>query len=192
MAIIIALSSSFKFCFFHRYSFRSNNDVTLSHLFCFFFVIILCKRVIINKLQVSKKVYSDISARIGYSLATSPQSAVEAMRLVNDYLASTLVKSEGSMTLLAFNIKRDEFDCAKTRSRRAHERAVTRKVATGKPRYLSTEEIVERILAGLTLEDFEEISLADPPIPPGRRERQEATRTKKRKWKLLCAPSCRR
>lgn len=113
-----------------------------------------------------KKAYSDISARIGYSLATSPQSAVEVMRLVNDYFASTLVKSEGSMTLLAFNIKRDEFDCAKTRSRRAHERAVTRKIATGKPRYLSTEEIVERILAGLTLEDFEEISLPTRPYLP--------------------------
>lgn len=141
-----------------------------------------------KQLPVSKKVYADISDRLHSSLPQ--QSATEAMRIVDAYLQGTPADSADSMALLAFNMIRVELDRAVTRSRRARERAKARKAAGPAPKKLSPEEIISRLMSQLTPDDFEEVtgpneSPASPPLPPTRRQRRKAGRTKKQRWKPL-------
>ncbi len=147
------------------------------------------KRTIMNKLPVSKKVYTDITGRISHSLADAPQSASEALRLVDAYLKGSPAQSDDPTALLAFNMIRAELDRAILRSSRARERArARRKAAATAPRRLTTEEIVDHIISQLRPEDFEEIPSPEAetvPLPPTRRERRHASRAKKPRWKSL-------
>lgn len=80
-------------------------------------------------LQVSRKVYSDISTRVSTALSGSPASASETMRVINGYLEGLLPESSDALAMLAFNMIRPELDRAMERSRRARERARARREA---------------------------------------------------------------
>ncbi|MDE6465097.1 MAG: hypothetical protein K2L44_00135 [Duncaniella sp.] len=138
-----------------------------------------------KKLPVSRKVYADISERINTSLSHAPQSAAEAMRIVEAYLDGTTAESSDPMALLAFNMIKVELDRAMLRSARARQRAQERKNAPAGPKKLTPEEIVEKLLSQLTPEDFEDVTPPTPPLPPTRRERREAARARKQRWKSL-------
>lgn len=80
-----------------------------------------------NHLPVSRKVYADISSRISTTLAHSPASEAEAMRLVDSFLQGETPASQDLMAMLAFGMIRAELERAMARSGRARERARARK-----------------------------------------------------------------
>lgn len=138
-----------------------------------------------NNLSVSKKVYSDISERINTTLSFAPESAAEAMRIVDLYLAGETPHSPDQMAVIAFNMIRVELDRAMTRSSRARERARKRK---------EIAEIKSIITAmtrniGETMEDDDEKEEESSPILISRRERrameQACSKKPKKKWKSL-------
>ncbi len=78
---------------------------------------------------VSCKFYAEITARINSSLSSLPDSALEALRLVNCHLHGEATVSNDAMAMLAYNMIRPEIDRAMERSRRARESAARRKSA---------------------------------------------------------------
>ncbi len=85
-------------------------------------------------LAVSKKVYADISTRIGAALSFAPDSAAEAMRLVDSFLAGENPASSDAGAMLAFNMIKAELERAMARSLRARARAAARKKAIAERR----------------------------------------------------------
>ncbi|MDE6358447.1 MAG: hypothetical protein K2L29_02490 [Duncaniella sp.] len=144
-----------------------------------------------RKLPVSKKVYSDISERIRLSLGHMPESAAEAMRLVDAYLYGGPAESQDAMAMIAFNMVRVELDRAMARSLRARERAARRKASgEGNTGRNARRDFVNDLLKsmGFSGEDYDS-SLSAEPEKPSRRltraERRAAARVRKGRWKAL-------
>lgn len=147
-----------------------------------------------NTLSVSKKVYADVTERINTALSTSPESAAEAMRVVNAYLNGSNAESRDPLAMLAFNIIRTELDRAMARSARARERAGKRKNKTQKDKPIkSAAEIAAEFLAAHTFIDDPDHNETDeddssPSVMLSRRERRAIARAsigRKRGWKKL-------
>lgn len=75
------------------------------------------------QLPVSAKFYSDITSRVSTALSYSPESAAEAVRIIDLYMTGAAVATDDSAAMLAFNMIRDEIDRAMARSSRARQRA---------------------------------------------------------------------
>lgn len=137
-----------------------------------------------NTLPVSKKVYADVTARIGSSLNSCPVSAAEAMRIVNSYLAGdTVVISRDPMAMIALSMIKSELDRAMARSARARLRRKKRiekeEVATAPSIQKSAGQIEEEIIAPRISLDDPEYTYEDEgpaPVMLSRRERRARAR----------------
>ncbi len=132
-------------------------------------------------LPVSRKFYTDIESRISFSLASSPGSAKEAMRLVETYLYGDTPVSSDPMALLAFNMVKAEIDRAMVRSQRARIRARSRK----KDRPSAKMDTPSPIKRPITEPKEAEAATTDSPCRVSRRERRAASRRRRTKWRPL-------
>ncbi len=143
-----------------------------------------------NTLSVSKKVYSDITSRIATTLSFAPTSAMEAIRVVNAYLAGDVSAcSADRMAMLAFGMIKAELDRAMTRSARARERARKRRTSCDTDPETATKETATTPNSGQTDEEADEKTAEEPaavPVMLSRRERRAMARAaapkKKKRW----------
>ncbi len=121
-----------------------------------------------DQLPVSRRFYNDISLRVSDALSSAPESASEAMRIVDGYMAGEVPQSDDPMAMLAFNMVRVEIDRAMHRSQRARERAKSRKSET-------KQEVQESTAASLLTEivSYENMETEIPSAPARQKSRRE-------------------
>lgn len=140
-----------------------------------------------NNLPVSKKVYADITARVNTVLSFVPASVVEAIALVDSFLAGNADPvSSDSAAMIAFNMIKAELERAMERSSRARQRAHRRKEVEKSDEIVSDEVVsVVETCRTTRQEDLHHGIAATPCSGLSRRERRAMERRKKSKRRNL-------